>query len=136
VSAIDACKIKRNANDRAIARAPGSSLKKEGWIMTFVVCEPCYDCKYTDCVTVCPAECFFQDEKMLYIHPDPCIDCEACAPECPVEAIFRDSEVPSKWSSFTELNKDKATELQAGGQEPMSTDKQDALLGPECKQKA
>jgi len=49
--------------------------------MTHTVCEPCFDCKYTDCVAVCPVECFYQDEKMLYIDPVDCIDCEACVPE-------------------------------------------------------
>src|SRR5215218_9246957 len=56
--------------------------------MTHVVCQPCYDCKYTDCVAVCPVECFWQDERMLYIDPEVCIDCEACIPECPVVAIW------------------------------------------------
>ncbi len=55
--------------------------------MTHVVCEPCFGCKYTDCVVVRPVECFYEGEKILYIHPDECIDCEACVPECPVEAI-------------------------------------------------
>ena len=72
--------------------------------MTHVVCQPCYDCKYTDCVAVCPVECFWQDEKMLYIHPDDCIDCEACVPECPVEAIFVEANVPPQWVSFNALN--------------------------------
>ena len=58
--------------------------------MTHVVAEPCFACKYTDCVVVCPVECFYEGEKMLYIHPDECIDCEACVPECPVEAIFHE----------------------------------------------
>ena len=56
--------------------------------MTHVVAKPCFACKYTDCVVVCPVECFYEGEQMLYIHPDECIDCEACVPECPVDAIF------------------------------------------------
>ena len=60
--------------------------------MTFVVTEPCDHCKYTDCVVVCPVECFYGDEKMLYIHPDECIDCGVCEPECPIEAILPDTE--------------------------------------------
>src|SRR5205807_3694115 len=52
--------------------------------VTHVVCEPCRDCKYTDCVVVCPVDCFYQDERMLYIDPLDCIDCGACIPECPV----------------------------------------------------
>lgn len=54
--------------------------------MTHVVAEPCFDCKYTDCVVVCPVDCFYQSEQLLYIHPDECIDCEDCVSECPVEA--------------------------------------------------
>jgi len=49
--------------------------------MPYVVCEPCHDCKFTDCVTVCPCECFYQDDMMLYIDPHECIDCDACVPE-------------------------------------------------------
>ena len=51
--------------------------------MTHVVAQPCFACKYTDCVVVCPVECFYEGEQMLYIHPEECIDCEACVPECP-----------------------------------------------------
>src|SRR5262245_30204626 len=59
--------------------------------MAFVVTEPCVGCKYTDCVAACPAECFHEGERMLYINPDDCLDCEACVPECPVQAIFHES---------------------------------------------
>jgi ferredoxin len=76
--------------------------------MTHVVCEPCFGCKYTDCVTVCPVECFYEGEKILYIHPEECIDCEACVPECPVEAIFHEDNVPEEWKAFTELNAEMA----------------------------
>lgn len=76
--------------------------------MTHVVAEPCRDCKYTDCVTVCPVDCFYEDERMLYIHPDECIDCEACVPECPVEAIFLDDNLPGEWVHYKELNAEKA----------------------------
>ena len=76
--------------------------------MTHVVCEPCFDCKYTDCVVVCPVECFYEGEQMLYIHPDECIDCEACVPECPVEAIFHEDNLPEEWKDFTALNAEMA----------------------------
>ena len=99
--------------------------------MTHVVCEPCYDCKYTDCVAVCPVECFYYDDKMLYIDPEDCIDCEACVPECPVEAIFAEANVPSQWESYTQMNVDKANELKEAGQG--ITEKEDAQEGPECK---
>jgi ferredoxin len=72
--------------------------------MAFVVTEPCQGCKYTDCVAVCPCDCFHEGEQMLYIDPSHCIDCEACVPECPVEAIYHDSAVPEKWRHYVELN--------------------------------
>jgi ferredoxin len=98
--------------------------------MAYVVCAPCHDCKYTDCVVVCPCDCFYQDEHMLYIDPDPCIDCDACAPECPVEAIFQDTLVPSKWSAFIQLNAERVAVLKAEGGH--ITEKQAPLLGPGC----
>ncbi len=72
--------------------------------MTYVVAEPCVKCKYTDCVDVCPVDCFYEGENMLAIHPDECIDCGACVPECPVEAIFSEDELPEKWSEYKDLN--------------------------------
>ena len=72
--------------------------------MTFVVCEPCSGCRYTDCVEVCPVECFYEDDLMLYIHPDECIDCAACEPVCPVSAIFAEDDVPADWDKYTNLN--------------------------------
>jgi ferredoxin len=59
--------------------------------VTFVVTENCIKCKYTDCVEVCPVDCFYEGENMLVIHPDECIDCGVCVPECPAEAIFPDT---------------------------------------------
>jgi ferredoxin len=76
--------------------------------MAFVVCEPCFGCKYTDCVVVCPAECFYEGEQMVYIHPDECTDCNACLPECPVEAIFYQDDVPQQWNAFVALNAEMA----------------------------
>ncbi|MEW4454865.1 4Fe-4S binding protein [Bremerella sp. JC817] len=78
--------------------------------MAFVVTSPCDGCKYTDCVTVCPCECFREGETMLYIDPETCIDCGACEPECPVEAIFPEEDVPEQWQHFIELNAAMALE--------------------------
>jgi len=80
--------------------------------MTHVVAQPCSGCKYTDCVVVCPVECFYEGEQMLYIHPEECIDCEACVPECPVEAIFHEDNLPEEWNSYLELNAEKAEECE------------------------
>ncbi|CAA2142943.1 MULTISPECIES: ferredoxin FdxA [Hyphomicrobium] len=71
--------------------------------MTYVVNEKCIKCKYTDCVEVCPVDCFYEGENMLVIHPDECIDCGVCEPECPVDAIKPDTEPNlEKWM---ELNR-------------------------------
>jgi ferredoxin len=80
--------------------------------MAHVVCQPCYECKYTDCVAVCPVDCFREGEKMLYIDPDECIDCEACVPECPVEAIYLDENVPEEWQEYVELNAEMAVQCE------------------------
>jgi len=81
--------------------------------MAFVVTEPCVGCKYTDCVVVCPCDCFREGERMLVIDPDECIDCEACVPECPVEAIFYEENVPDVWRSFIALNREMAAKSPA-----------------------
>lgn len=67
--------------------------------MTYIVTDACIRCKYTDCVEVCPVDCFYEGENMLVIHPDECIDCGVCEPECPVEAIVPDTEdtADNKW---------------------------------------
>lgn len=70
--------------------------------MTFVVLEGCIKCKYTDCVEVCPVDCFYEGENMLVIHPDECIDCGVCEPECPIEAIIPD--VDSRAEAVLEMN--------------------------------
>ena len=76
--------------------------------MTFVVLDLCIKCKYTDCVEVCPVDCFYEGENMLVIHPDECIDCGVCEPECPIEAIVPDTD--SRAAKFLELNRDKSEE--------------------------
>ena len=72
--------------------------------MTYVVTEPCIRCKYTDCVAVCPVEAFKEGKNFLVIDPDICVDCDLCVPECPVEAIFSEDDVPEKWGHYTEMN--------------------------------
>jgi ferredoxin len=72
--------------------------------MTYVVTENCIKCKYTDCVEVCPVDCFYEGENMLVIHPDECIDCGVCVPECPAEAIVADSE-PAATPQWLDLNR-------------------------------
>jgi ferredoxin len=72
--------------------------------MTYVVTESCIKCKYTDCVDVCPVDCFREGPNMLVIDPDECIDCTLCVAECPVEAIFAEEDMPEDQRSFTKLN--------------------------------
>ena len=72
--------------------------------MTYVVVEDCIKCKHTDCVDVCPVDCFHEGPNFLVIDPEECIDCTLCEPECPIGAIFADDDVPEGQEHFTELN--------------------------------
>ena len=72
--------------------------------MTYVVLDICINCKYTDCGEVCPVDCFYEGENMLVIHPDECIDCGVCEPECPIEAIVPDSD--PRADAFLEMNRE------------------------------
>jgi ferredoxin len=76
--------------------------------MAYVVTESCIKCKYTDCVDVCPVDCFREGPNMLAIDPDECIDCTLCVAECPVEAIFAEDDVPTDQRDFIELNRELA----------------------------
>lgn len=78
--------------------------------MTFVVGENCIKCKHTDCVEVCPVDCFYEGPNFLVINPDECIDCALCEPECPVNAIFAEDDVPDDQQQFIELNAELAEE--------------------------
>ena len=72
--------------------------------MAYVVTESCIKCKYTDCVEVCPVDCFYEGPEFLVIHPEECIDCGLCEPECPIEAIYADDELPENQIEFVEIN--------------------------------
>ena len=76
--------------------------------MTFVVTEACIKCKYTDCVEVCPVDCFYEGPEFLVIHPDECIDCALCEPECPVQAIYAEEDLPEDQTQFLALNAELA----------------------------
>ncbi len=92
--------------------------------MTFVVLDACIKCKYTDCVEVCPVDCFYEGENMLVINPDECIDCGVCEPECPIEAIVPDTD--NRAAPFLELNRTYSEEW------PVITRKKAAL--PEAEE--
>jgi len=72
--------------------------------MTYVVSEPCIKCKYTDCIDVCPVDCFREGPNFLVIDPDECIDCTLCVAECPVDAIYEEEDLPGDQRHFIELN--------------------------------
>jgi len=89
--------------------------------MTHVVTESCIRCKYTDCVDVCPVDCFREGPSMLVIDPEECIDCAVCIPECPVNAIYAEEDVPPDQRQFTALNAELAKVF------PSITDKKEPL---------
>ena len=97
--------------------------------MTFVVTEACIKCKYTDCVEVCPVDCFYEGENMLVIDPDQCIDCGVCEPECPIDAIQADDR-----SLHRTLDRDQRGFLQgvAEHQQQETAGRGSARLGEHC----
>lgn len=97
--------------------------------MTYVVTDNCQKCRFTDCVTVCPVDCFHADAEMLYIDPDECIDCGACVPECPVQAIYDEADLPDDKQSWIQINADKAPDL------PVINEKEDPLPTAEDRRK-
>ena len=88
--------------------------------MTFVVTEQCIKCTYTDCVEVCPVDCFHEGPNFLVIDPDECIDCTLCEPECPVEAILSEDDLTDDQQQYLALNADLSREW------PVITEKKDA----------
>ena len=76
--------------------------------MSYIVTQHCVDCKYTDCVAVCPVDAFHEGERILYINPDTCVNCDACVPACPVEAIYSEENLPSKFQAYVDINRDGA----------------------------
>jgi ferredoxin len=76
--------------------------------MAYVVTEACIKCKFTDCVDICPVDCFREGPNFLVIDPDECIDCTLCVPECPAEAIFAEDDVPESQKAFIALNAELA----------------------------
>jgi ferredoxin len=93
--------------------------------MTTIVTGNCQRCRFTDCVTVCPVACFHGDDEMLYIDNEVCIDCGACIPECPVQAIYEESDIPDDLREWIDINAERAPGL------PVIEDKQDPLPGAE-----
>lgn len=92
--------------------------------MTYVVMEACIKCKYMDCIEVCPVDCFYEGENMLVIHPDECIDCGVCEPECPIDAIKADTEPGTEsWIEFNREYAEKWPNITVKGTPPADGDK-------------
>ena len=91
--------------------------------MTYAVIDACIKCKYQDCVEVCPVDCFYEGENMLIIHPDECIDCGVCEPECPAEAIVPDTEPDvEKWVELARKYMDAWPNITRKGDSPADAD--------------
>jgi ferredoxin len=85
--------------------------------MAHIVTSKCVDCKFTDCVEVCPVACFYEIDKQLVIHPDECIDCTACVAECPVEAIYAEADLPAEFQDNVEQNRTESIRIKESGQD-------------------
>jgi ferredoxin len=96
----------------------------EGFNMAHVITNKCVKCKFTDCVEVCPVACFYELDNQLVIHPDDCIDCQACVSECPVEAIYAEADVPAEFKADIEFNAAHAKQVKGGGQEAIMKKKE------------
>ena len=89
--------------------------------MTYVIAQPCIDILDRACVEECPVDCIYEGERMLYIHPDECVDCGACEPVCPVEAIYYEDDLPTEWAPYLQDNADFFTETLPGRDEPLDS---------------
>jgi NAD-dependent dihydropyrimidine dehydrogenase PreA subunit len=83
--------------------------------MTYVIAEPCVDVMDKTCIDECPVDCIYEGERMFYIHPEECVDCAACEPVCPVEAIYYEDDVPDPWKAYSKANADFFTNLGSPG---------------------
>jgi NAD-dependent dihydropyrimidine dehydrogenase PreA subunit len=83
--------------------------------VTYVVAEPCVDVLDKSCIDECPVDCIYEGDRMLYIQPDDCVDCGACEPVCPVQAIYYQDDLPPEWSEYTEANAEFFTSLGSPG---------------------
>src|SRR6266571_1257255 len=93
----------RNWGRPALAGVPARGLKRSSNV-TYIIAQPCVDLLDKSCIEECPVDCIYEGERMLYIHPDECVDCGACEPICPVEAIFYEDDVPDQWKDFYKAN--------------------------------
>lgn len=99
------------------------NFRTKEWDLAYVVTQHCVDCRYTDCVTVCPVDAFHAGPRMVYINPDTCVNCDACVPACPVEAIFSEEMLPDNMRQFLALNQE------GSANNPVINQKEDPLPG-------
>ncbi|HKI69787.1 MAG TPA: ferredoxin family protein [Verrucomicrobiae bacterium] len=102
--------------------------------MAHIVTSKCVACKFTDCVEVCPVACFYELDNQLVIHPEDCIDCTACVAECPVEAIYAESDLPAEFQKDIEVNATQSHQLKDSGKEAIAK-KKDPLPTAEQRKK-
>jgi NAD-dependent dihydropyrimidine dehydrogenase PreA subunit len=98
--------------------------------MTYVIALPCVDIKDRACVEECPVDCIYEGGRSLYIHPDECVDCGACEPVCPVEAIYYEDDLPEKWALHSEDNARFFSETLPGRDTPLDSPGGAAKIGP------
>jgi ferredoxin len=94
---------------------PADPGRKRSSHVTYVIAQPCVDVLDRACIEECPVDCIYEGERMLYIHPDECVDCGACEPVCPVEAIYYEDDVPDQWKDYYKVNVDFFEELGSPG---------------------
>src|SRR6201989_2325848 len=94
---------------------PARAGQKRSSHVTYIIAQPCVDVLDKSCIEECPVDCIYEGERMLYIHPDECVDCGACEPVCPVEAIFYEDDVPEQWKEYYKVNVDFFEDLGSPG---------------------
>jgi NAD-dependent dihydropyrimidine dehydrogenase PreA subunit len=107
--------------------------------VTYVITESCVDVKDKSCIEVCPVDCIYEGARMLYIHPDECVDCSACEPECPVDSIFYQDDLPGEFDEYRQINADFFADLGSpGGAKKIGMTENDpvAVKSLECRPQA
>ena len=113
--ALHTCLFCRIENLKVRNRFTRGVCDQEELDVTYVIALPCVDVKDKSCIEECPVDCIYEGERMLYIQPDECVDCGACEPVCPVEAIYYEDDVPAQWKEFTSANAEFFEELGSPG---------------------
>ena len=143
-TALSAAKTPRTGPIRAMDASPGTDAGRtrrpscrldpavrcgEDEVVTYIIAEPCVDLLDKACIEECPVDCIYEGNRMLYIHPDECVDCGACEPVCPVEAIFYEDDVPQQWKDYTAANYEFFEDLGSpGGASKMGKIEKDATF--------